>query len=58
MIKSALTKEDVNLILKLHNNLRSRVRLGFEKRGVSGPQPAAERLKDFPLLVGICYTLR
>lgn len=56
IMKSDITDEDISLILNLHNELRVNVRLGLEKRGISGPQPAAlDSNYGIPALVFICY---
>lgn len=52
IIKAGLTREEALLIRDIHNYLRADVRLGLERRGSAGPQPAAlDAHKGIPVLV-------
>jgi hypothetical protein len=45
-IYSGVTNEDKKTIVNTHNDLRSQVAQGKEKRGSPGPQPPAANMRE------------
>ena len=46
-----VTQADKEVILKAHNELRRKVALGKEKRGINGAQPPASNMRE---MVTVC----